>query len=274
MDVSIIIVNYNTKELLLNCLSSVIKETKNINYEIIVVDNNSCDNSVNKIRENFPQVKIIQLSDNIGFGRANNQGIKIANGKYIFCLNPDTLLISNAVKILFDFLEQNQNAGAVGGNLFDKNMKPAYSFGYGDDIISLFFRKTILKWVYRSEFKRIKNYEKNRDKTKIQEVNNVTGADLMIRKSVLDEVGCFNENFFMYFEETELETRIRRAGYKIFFVPESKIIHLEDKYRNNKHSSKYFYESFIEYYRICYGEAWAEIARFLIKKRMKRYEKL
>ncbi len=270
MDVSVVIVNYNTKDLLINCINSVIEKTKNIDYEIIVSDNNSGDNSVEALKNKFPAIKILALNENIGFGRANNEGIKQAKGKYIFCLNPDTLLVNNAVKILFDFMETHPQTGAAGGNLYDKNMKPIYSFGYGDDIISLLFRKTILKWTHRPIFRRIKDYEKNRDKSKVQEVNNITGADLMLRKSVLDEVGVFNEKFFMYFEETELETRIRRAGYKIFFVPDSKIIHLEDKFRNNKHINKHFQESFVEYYRLCYGEAWAEIAEFLIRKRMKK----
>ena len=270
MDVTIIIVNYNTKELVLNCINSIIDKTQNVDYEIIVADNNSNDSSVNEIKTRFPSLQILDLKENIGFGRANNECIKRSKGKYIFCLNPDTILVNNAVKILFDFMENHPEAGAIGGNLYDKDMKPCYSFGYGDDIISLLFRKTILKWTHRFIFRKIKDYEKNRDKSKIQEVNNITGADLMLRKSVLDKVGCFNEKFFMYFEETELETRIKRAGYKIFFVPDSKIIHLEDKFRNNKHKNKHFQESFVEYYRICYGEAWAEIAGFLIRKRMKK----
>lgn len=270
MDVSVIIVNFNTKDLTINCIKSVIEKTKDINYEIIAVDNNSNDNSASEIRKEFPEIQLIGLNENIGFGRANNEGIKIAKGKYIFCLNPDTILINNAIKALYDFMEIHPECGGSGGNLYDKNMKPCYSFGYGDDIISLLFRKTILKWTHRPVFRKIKDYEKNRDKTKIQEVNNITGADLMLRKSVLDKVGYFNEKFFMYFEETELETRIRRAGYKIYFVPDSKIIHLEDKFRNNKHKSSYFQDSFVEYYRLCYGEAWAEIAGFLIRKRMKK----
>ena len=270
MDVSIIIVNFNTKKLLFDCISSVIKQTININYEIIVVDNNSQDDSVNELKNVFPNVKLIALKENIGFGRANNEGIKLATGKYIFCLNPDTVVVNNAVKILFDFMEQHNNCGACGGNLYDKDMKKCYSFGYGDDIISLLLRKTPLKYLFWCEYKKIKNYEKSKDKTKLWEVNSITGADLMLRKSVLDEVGCFNPKFFMYFEETELETRIRRKGYKIYFVPESKIQHLEDKHRNNKRKTNYFHESFVEYYRICYGEAWAEIAEFLIRKRMNK----
>jgi len=266
MDVSIAVVNYNTKELALNCINSVIEKTGGLDYEIILADNNSSDNSVSEIQNRFPSVKVLALKENIGFGRANNECIKNSKGKYIFCLNPDTILVNNAVKILFDFMEAHPDTGAAGGNLYDKDMNFCHAFGYGDDIISLLLRKTFLKWLYLPKYLSIKNYEKNADKTKVQEVNHITGADLMLRRSVIEQTGLFNEKFFLYFEETELEVRIRRAGYKIFFVPESKIIHLEGKNRK-KRADNYFNQSFIEYYRLCFGEAWAEIAEFLTEKK-------
>lgn len=269
MDVSVIIVNYNTKNLCVNCIKSIIEKTKDVEYEIIVVDNNSKDDSVEAIKSNFPNIKLIINKENSGFGMANNKGFEIAKGKYLFCLNPDTLLVNNSIKILYDFMENNPDCGASGGNLYDKDMNKAFSFGYGDDIKSLLLRKTILKYFYRKEYKKIKNFAKNADKNKLQEVNHITGADLMLRKSVIDKVGGFSPKFFLYFEETELEVRIRRAGYKIFFVPESKIMHLEDKFRNNKHNN-YFLQSFVEYYRLCYGEAWAEIAELLVSGRIKK----
>lgn len=148
-------------------------------------------------------------------------------------------------------------------------MKPVHSFGYGDDIKSLLIKKTFLRYFYLKEYFKIKKYEKNRDRTKLQEVNHITGADLMLRKSVLDKIGYFSEKFFMYFEETELETRIKRAGYKIFYIPDAKIIHLEGKSENIS-KNKFYTDSFVEYYRLCYGEAWAEIAQILIKPRIKK----
>ncbi len=266
MDVSVIIVNYNTKDLIINCIKSIYDKTKDINFEIIVSDNNSEDNSIEEINKLFPNVITIKNQKNLGFGLANNEGFKIAKGKYMFCLNSDTILVNNAVKILFDFMENTPESGAVGGNLFDKNMNYIHSFGYGDDIKSLLLRKTPLKFFFFSEYKKIKSYEKNIDRTKIQEVNHITGADLMIRKSIIDKLGGFSDRFFLYFEETELEMRIKRAGYKIYFVPDSKIIHLEGKSIVKK-KNKYYYESFIEYYRLCYSQAWAEIAEMLIAKR-------
>lgn len=268
MDVSVVIVNYNTEKLLVDCIRSIYEKTKDIDYEIIVSDNNSSDNSINVIKSEFPNLKIVQNSENLGFGKANNEGFKIAQGKYLFCLNPDTLLVNNAIKILYDFMEQNPLSGAAGGNLFDKNMNWVHSFGYGDDIKSLLLRKTFLKFFYWKEYKKIKSYEKNIDRTKINEVNHITGADLMLRKSVIDEVGGFCDKFFMYFEETELEFRIKNKGYKLYFVPDAKIIHLEGKSSNPK-KNEFYTNSFVQYYRQCYSDAWGEIAELLIAKRKK-----
>lgn len=277
MDVSIIIVNYNTEKLVIDCINSIINKTTNINYEIIVVDNNSDNGSFNKIIDTFPissyintnclDIKFIRNEQNIGFGLANNEGFKQAKGEYLFCLNPDTIIVNNAIKILYDFMENNTECGACGGNLYDLNMKYVHSFGYGDDIKSLLLRKSFLKFFFLREYIKIKKYEKNIDRTKLQEVNHLTGADLMLRSNIMkNEIGGFSKNFFMYFEETELEIRLKRAGYKIFFVPDAKIIHLEGKSKNNN-KKKFYKESYIEYYRLCYGEAWAEIAKLLTSKK-------
>lgn len=265
MDVSVIIVSYNTKKLITDCISSVIEKTKDIDYEIIVVDNNSTDNSVEEIKNKFPNVIVIENKENIGFGLANNEGFKKASGRYLFCLNPDTVLINNAVKILSDFMDKNNDCAACGGNLYDEKLNPVHSFGYGDNTHTLLFRRTLMKLFWLGEYLKIKRYEKSIDRTKIQQVNHITGADLMLRKSVIDKLGGFSDKFFMYFEETELEARLKRAGYKIYFVPESKIIHLEGKTKNEK-SHSYYCHSCVEYYRLCYGEAWAELAEMLIKK--------
>jgi len=145
MDVSIILVNYNTCDLTLNCLKSIQEKVQNIEYEVFVVDNHSKDDSVEKIKQGYPNVKLIQSPNNIGFGRANNIAIKESQGKYIFLLNTDTVLMNNAVKVLFDFMEQNEKCGACGGNLYNDDGEMIHSFGYGDDIKSMLLRKTPLK---------------------------------------------------------------------------------------------------------------------------------
>jgi GT2 family glycosyltransferase len=132
MDVSIIIVNYNTKELIHNCLASIYEQTKDISFEVIISDNGSTDGSVEMVKNEFPYVKLVANNENIGFGAANNRALKIANGKYIFYLNSDTVLLNNAVKIFFDYwenTEEKEKIGALGTNLIDADGKIIHSWG-------------------------------------------------------------------------------------------------------------------------------------------------
>lgn len=223
--VSVIIVNYNTKDLLEQCLNSIYDKTHGVDFEIIVVDNDSHDGSEELIRNDFPEVFFIQSGDNIGFGRANNLGIKKAKGAYVFLLNSDTILLNNAVRILHDYMVFNPKVGVCGGNLYDVYGKPTISFSqlmpsiFND--IDSFFGGIYSKLMYS------KSMFFNHSDEAINIDGYVCGADMMIRKSVLDEVGLFDSDFFMYYEETELTWRIKGAGYKIASVPDARIIHLE-----------------------------------------------
>lgn len=230
---SIIIVNYNTRELLRECLSSLFEWTSSLLFEVIVVDNDSSDDSERMVREFFPQVNILTAGGNVGFGRANNIGIQIARGRNIFLLNPDTILLNNAVKILCDFLDQHENVAVCGGNLYNSARLPTHSFVrylpsvFGE--IDQLFGYRISRLCYG------KNVEFNHGSLPIP-VGYITGADMMIKKSVLRKIGCFDPDFFMYFEETELTHRIRKAGYKIMSVPKARIVHLEGKSHTLKES--------------------------------------
>ena len=128
MDVSIIIVNYNTRDLTLQCLRSVYEKTKNLEFEMIVVDNASSDDSVESIKKQFPQVRVVESSENLGFGRANNLGLGIATGRNILFLNSDTELVNNAILILSEYLDAYTDVAVCGGNLYSKEMHPVHSF--------------------------------------------------------------------------------------------------------------------------------------------------
>lgn len=224
MDVSIIYVNYKTGDLILDSIYTVKEKTKGISYEIIVVDNCSGDGSIEKIKQNCPEVHMIKSGENLGFGRANNLGIKAAQGTALFFLNPDTLLVNNAVKILFDFLVSRREVGACGSNLVDADLQPVNSFGrffpsFYEEFLSAFYLK---RRPWRHPESLHYNYT-----TRPLPVASVVGAGLMVKRSVLDETGPFSTDFFMNFEETELCLRISRAGYTIINVPDSRIIHLE-----------------------------------------------
>lgn len=248
MDISVIIVSYNTSELTRNCLKSVYDKTINVDFEIIVIDNNSVDDSVKMIETEFPEVKIISNKDNLGFGKANNQGIEKSNAKYIFLLNSDTILINNAIKILFDFMEKdtNNDVACCGGALYNNDLTNQISYGRFPTIKSLLYYYTLAK-IYPETYKDkyfMAGILKN-DNPIV--VDYVTGADMLIRKSVLDKTGFFDNDFFLYFEETELCSRFIKSGYKNMIYPEAKIIHLcgqsplNEKKETIFHSSMYLY---------------------------------
>ena len=251
-DVSIVIVNYNTYQLLESCVRSVIDYSKDIDYEIIVVDNGSDPELSSKLDSVFPnQVRTVLLTENVGFGRANNAGIDVACGRYVFFLNPDTVLLNNAIKILCDYMDSHPTVGVCGGNLYDADMKPTHSFRMLlpsiwweiDYHLGYFFGK--LLWGKNLEF----NYTETP-----RPVGYITGADMMVRKDILDNVGRFSKHFFMYYEECELTYRVRKSGYKVFSVPTARIQHLEGKsFLSSELTSKAKYQIYSRwmYRRLC-----------------------
>jgi len=269
MDVSIIIINYNTTKLLINSIDSVFEKTKGIEYEIIVADNNSPDNPKNILNEKYRnRITFLGLSKNIGFGRANNEAAKIAKGKYLFFLNPDTILLNNAVKILSDYLDDNSHVGCCGGNLVDKDKKPILSFFrfFTPSIfeeINYLFLKLPEKLLYGKNT--LYNYT-----NKPLKVNYITGADLMIRKNIFDKLHGFDPDFFMYCEEAELEHRVEKDGYIIVSVPYARIIHLEGKsFSNNVERLKNLYFSREIFLKKTHNQLSIKIIHFLFFIRIK-----
>ena len=221
--ISIILVSYNTKELTIQTINSIYGKTIDIDFEIIVVDNNSHDGTVSKIKETFQdRVIVVENPNNSGFGIGNNIGSEIAQGKYLFFLNSDTLLISNAVFYLFDTLnsEKNRHVGICCGNLFKEDLTPNYS--YSQNLPSLL---SVLK--YRSRLSIGKDTFNNTGT--IKDVANVIGADLFVSKKVFFDIGCFDKNFFMYVEDSELSYRVYKNKMRAISVPAAEIIHLQGK---------------------------------------------
>lgn len=208
-DVSIILVNYKTKDLAKDCIKSIYEKTDGLNFDIWLVDNNSDDGVKEMLDQNFPQVKFIQSGNNNGFGSANNVALRVVESKYVLLLNTDTLLKNNAIKIMFDFMEQDNTLGACGANLYDQDGKNIHSYGVFPTLKDFILKTFFLRYLFLKNEKRLKDKGFNTEND-TKEVDYITGADVMIRKSVLDEVGIFNEKFFMYFEESELQYRIRQ----------------------------------------------------------------
>ncbi|MCS6229730.1 glycosyltransferase family 2 protein [Shewanella baltica] len=243
--VSIILVSYNTCKLTLDTISSIYKETKNLDFEIILVDNDSKDNTVKEVETDYKLVKVIKNNINAGFGSANNIGVKYASGEYIFLLNTDTILLNNAVKILSDYLDVNKDVVASAGNLYDQKKNPATSYSklfpsLASELNQLFFNFTALFHRFNAHF----NYSDKPIKFK----GSLSGADAMIRKDIFNLVGGFDEDFFLYYEETELFYRMTNLGHYVASVPDAKIIHLEGASESVKNitlkrslTSKYIY---------------------------------
>ncbi|KAA6340148.1 N-acetylglucosaminyl-diphospho-decaprenol L-rhamnosyltransferase [termite gut metagenome] len=262
MDVSIIIVNYNTKLLTSKCINSIVENTQGVIYEIILVDNASTDGSQDLFR-NDKRIKFIENNENLGFGKANNIGIQIIKGRNVFFLNSDTILLNNSIKYLSDYLDENMMVGACGGNLFNEKMNPTHSY-------RMLFPSIIweVNFLLGNMIERIL-YKRNREFNytgRPHEVAYITGADLMIKKNILDFVGCFSSAFFMYYEDTDLCYRIYQNGYKIVSLPTAKIQHLEGKSSANKISSKKILmlnKSRLMYYKLHYTKFYINIANII-----------
>lgn len=239
MDVSVIIVNYHSTDMVIDCIHSILEETTGILYEIIVVDNASEDGIETRMEHEFgEQVHVILSNENLGFGKANNLGAEQAKGKYLFLLNPDTILVNNAIGILFDYLEKHVDVGVAGGNLFTPDLQETPSYCLTFDSPEMEKRMAGWKNLIFSKVKdKLQRYTGKRstdlfcDKfnhtEKPLKVAYIFGADMMLPKTVFDKVGGFDPDFFMYAEEEELSWRITESGYRIMNIPQAKIIHLE-----------------------------------------------
>ena len=227
MDVSIIIVSYNTKNILRDCVLSIKDKSHDIDYEIIVVDNASSDGSVEMLRQEFPDVKIIESGGNIGFGKANNKGMAQATGKYLFLLNSDTILLNNAVLEFYDKAEELSDKGikigALGSVLLNKDLKTCHSYGH------FITPSSELREVISKYLKFLKDpANTNPPLVKgIKDVDYVTGADMFVPAEVYRKTGGFDPDFFMYCEEVDWQKRMQEKGLFRIIVEGPKIIHLE-----------------------------------------------
>ena len=221
MKVSVIIVHYLVKDLLRNCILSIQKYFQGFDYEIVVVDNNSPNLDWKVLIDEFDKVNFIELKENLGFSKANNVGVKFAKGEYVYILNPDTEIEGNYFKEILDFADAQQNFGALGLRMHDAkgNFLPESKRSVPALINS--FEKLFTKLNNDS-----KTYYRNDvAETDIAEVEVMTGANLLMKKSVYEEVGGFDERYFMYGEDIDLCFTILRNGYRNFYYGKYSILH-------------------------------------------------
>lgn len=227
IDVSVIIINYRNCELTFDAINSIIENSCNFNYEIIVVDNSNDNEDFEKLSTLVGyKAKCINAHSNLGFGKGNNLGVQNSRGRYVYFLNNDTLLINNAIYELYAFISNHPNVGIVGSNLYSKERKPNHSFSrYILNTKNIIKENSLIKTFKRFLFKRSDfNYS-----TKPLKVGgSIMGASMMMSRDNFDKLGGFDKDIFMYAEETFLCYRMsNELGLEMYNIPSSKIIHFE-----------------------------------------------
>lgn len=238
IQLSIIIVNWNTCEITRACLRSIQEQVSGIAREVIVVDNASSDKSVEMIRREFPDVRLIVNDENLGFGRANNQAMRIARGRYFFLLNSDTVVLDDAIQRLVDFMEREPRVGIAGCKLLFEDLSLQGSCSRFPSIrVALLEDLMLYKFLSRRRQGELLlggywAHDRARD------VDAVWGAAMMVRREVFAETGGFDERIFMYGEDLEWCMRVRDAGWRITFTPACRIVHLNHKSAEKKYGDE------------------------------------
>ncbi len=266
MKLTIIIVNYNVKDFLEQCLLSVENAIKNINAEVMVVDNNSVDNSCQMVKERFPQFQLIENKVNTGFSVANNQAIRLSKAEYVLLLNPDTLVEEDTFDKVVQFMDNHPKAGGLGVKMIDGNghFLPESKRALPTPKVA-FYKIFGLSKLFPNSKKFGKYHLSYLDKNKTHQVDILSGAFMLMRKSVLDEVGLLDETFFMYGEDVDLSYRIVLGGYQNYYFADTTIIHYkgESTKKGSLNYVKTFYNAMIIFAEKHFGQSAKNFIRFI-----------
>jgi GT2 family glycosyltransferase len=226
LDVSTVIVNWNTCGILRDCLASLYANTANITFKVIVVDNASSDGSVDMIKSEFPQVELIVNAENRGFAAANNQAIAVGKGRYVLLLNSDTVVLDGALDKIVAFADSHPEAGIVTCRALNKDRTLQPTCFMFPSVLNMFLWAICLARLFPTS--RFFGRERMTwwDRNDVREVDVATGCFMLVRREAMDQIGLLDERFFMYGEETDWCYRFRKAGWKILFTPDAEIIHL------------------------------------------------
>jgi len=268
-DLTVAIVNWNTKGLLEDCLRSIFDHTVDIEFEVCVVDNGSTDGSVQMVKERFPDVRLIENTANLGFAKANNQVLQECETRYALLLNSDTRVIDGALNELVSFMDAHPRAGAAGCRILNEDGSIQISCGRFPRLSSVFFGGVAFNNMFRKLFKNRTFFAEYglsaTDHEHVQDVDFVNGCALILRMDALSRTGFLDEKIFLYFEEIDLCYRIKQAGYSVLYTPDPRIVHLggrsgrvfRDTVFRNLTSQEYFF-------RKHYGAGHAIAMRFVV----------
>lgn len=268
MDVSVIIVSYSVKYFLEQCLYALHKSLANIQAEVFVVDNNSSDNSIAYLSPKFSNVHFIQNKNNKGFGKACNQPLAVAKGKYILFLNPDTIVAEDTIQKCIQFFDKHKDAGAIGCKMIDGSgsFLPESKRSF-PSVSASFYKLSGISSLFPSS-KKFNQYALGYlDENEDHEVDVLCGAFMMVKKEALEKTGGFDEDFFMYGEDIDLCYRIKQHGYKIYYTASTTIIHFKGE-SSKQNKSKYlnaFYDAMRIFVNKHYTNSYTGLFSFLLK---------
>jgi len=263
-ELSIVITSWNVAPLLANCLRSIPTGADGLDYQVTVVDNASADGSAEMVARDFPEVQLIRNTENVGFGKANNQGIRVGQGRYVLLLNSDTVVPEGALAQLVSFMDQHPDAGACGPRLIRPNGTPQpYAFG-GDPTLGYLLARGLNQLLFR-------RYLHDWVTDIVQEVDWVSGACLLVRRQAIEQVGMLDENIFMYFEDNDWCLRIRKAGWKVYYNPLVSIVHLGGQSLAQNPAARQVYYHSLNYF---YAKHYSPLARLSLQMGLLPYRVL
>jgi N-acetylglucosaminyl-diphospho-decaprenol L-rhamnosyltransferase len=252
VDLSIVIVNYNTANYTAQCLDSIAQHAPNCGYEIVVVDNASTDDSADRLEANYPQVKLVRSRENRGIAGGNNMGIRAGSGRYVLLLNNDTLVLPGTLNRVVTFLDEHPEAGGVGGQLLNEDG----SFQAGAvDFHSLWQDFLIITKIGQHFRPYYPSYPPG---SKVRQVDWLSTAFMLFRRDALEGVGLVDEAYFIYSDETDLQYRLHQAGWKIYYLPDVQTIHFGGKSLNPWRRRKMFYRGMLLFFHKHYAR-WQEV---------------
>jgi GT2 family glycosyltransferase len=257
-DFSIVLVCWNNKDYLEPCLRSLYEGDLRSKFDIVVVDNGSTDGSQEMLRNKFPQVKIIQNDYNAGLGRASNQGIEATSGRYILLLNNDTLVNGHSLDALVEFLDTQSEAGAVGGRLLNSDG----SYQAGDTNFPSLHEEFLIATRIGALF--WPNYPDRTHSTEPKEADWLGSACLLLRRKALDGIGLLDEEYFIYGDEADLQYRLRKAGWKVYYLPDVTTIHFGGRSMNRWSRRKMVYRGKMLFFQKHYGPFRTGILRMML----------
>jgi len=265
LDLSVIIVNWNVKELLRECLNSIQGQFGDLNGEVIVVDSASSDGSQAMVKEEFPWVRLIANDENLGYPRGNNLGITASSGRHVLILNPDTVLLNNTLPVMVDYLNNHIDVGVVGPQLLNPDGSVQSSRRRFPTLLTGLFESTWLEPLVPDSLLS-RYYVLDLPDDEENDVDWVTGACMMVPRRILDHVGLFDEAYFMYSEELDLCRRVCVAGWRIVYLPEAQVVHHVGKSSEQAVTARHvnFQQAKLRYFRKHHGRLAAGTLRLFL----------